>query len=397
MEPAVLDDIEHTLKSQGPEAAVNRLCDRLREDKDYHALFYALLMKKRHELGVSPVPTGPAKDLPKSVHTAYEDAIRDAGRLVGGLYIQDGQLPQAWAYYRMLGEPAPMRAALEAHTPADGEDLQPLVQIAFYEGVHPRKGFDWILDRFGICSAITNIGGQELPHPAEDRQYCLQRLVRALYAELCGRLAADIERHEGKRPAEADLAAATRGTVPKLIEGRDWLFADDGYHIDTSHLSSVVQMAVHLTPCDELHLARELCAYGKRLSPRFHGRNDPPFEDLYEAHDRYLSVMTGDDVAGGLAYFEQQADKAEAEGEGTFPAEVLVNLLLRLERPKDALAVARKHLVKTEGRRLTCPGVAELAQQVGDYRTLAEAAREQGDAVHFLAGLLGARKGGGRA
>ncbi len=392
MDPAVLDDIERTLAADGPDAALRRLCDRLREDKDYHALFYALLMKKRQELGVSPVPTGPAKDLPKSVHTAYEDAIREAGRLVGGLYIKEGQLPQAWAYYRMLGEPEPMRAALEAHAPAEGEDLQPMVQIAFYEGVHPRKGFDWILDRFGICSAITNLSGQELPHPPEDRQYCLRRLVRALYAELVGRLAADIERHEGKRPEGADAPEPAPGTVLKLIEGRDWLFADDGYHIDTSHLSSVVQMAVHLTSPDELRLARELCAYGKRLSPRFHGRNDPPFDDLYEAHDRYLSVLTGDDVEGGLAYFRAQAEKAEAEGEGTFPAEVLVNLLLRLERPKDALAVARKHLVKAEGRRLTCPGVAELAQQVGDYRTLADAAREQGDAVHFLAGLLGARK-----
>ncbi len=175
------------------------------------------------------------------------------------------------------------------------------------------------------------------------------------------------------------------------MEGRDWLFEDDGYHIDTSHLSSVVQMAVHLVPCDELGLARELCAYGKRLSLRFRGRNEPPFEDLYESHDRYLSILAGDDVEGGLAYFREQAEKAEAAGEGTFSAEVLVNLLLRLERPKEALAVARKHLAKADGRRLTCPGVAELAQQVGDYRTLAEAAREQGDAVHFLAGLLGAR------
>ena len=96
-------------------------------------------------------------------------------------------------------------------------------------------------------------------------------------------------------------------------------------------------------------------------------------------------------MEGGAGVFRAQAEKAEADGEGTFPAEVLVNLLLRLERPKEALAVARKHLVKADGRRLTCPGVAELAQQVGDYRTLAEAAREQGDAVHFLAGLLGAR------
>ncbi len=270
MDPAVLDDIERTLADQGPDAAVNRLCDRLRQDKDYHALFYALLMKKRHELGVSPVPTGPAKDLPKAVHTSYEDAIREAGRLVGGLYVQDGQLPQAWAYYRMLGESAPMRAALEAHVPAEGEDLQPLVQIAFYEGVHPRKGFDWVLDRYGICSAITNLGGQELPLPPEDRQYCLQRLVRALYAELCSRLAADIERHDGRRPTEAahpnppppaggGQGGGERGTVLRLMEGRDWLFEDDGYHIDTSHLSSVVQMAVHMTASDELRL-RARCA-----------------------------------------------------------------------------------------------------------------------------------------
>ena len=389
MDPAVFDELEKTFAAEGPDAAVNRLCDRLRHEKDYHALFYALLMKKRHELGVSPVPTGPAKDLPKSAHAPYEDAIREAGRLVGGLYIRDGQLPQAWAYFRMLGEHGPVKEALEAHAPAEGEDLQPLVQIAFYEGVHPQKGFDWILDRFGVCSAITNLGGQELPLTPEDRQYCLQRLVRALHAELCARLGADIERHEGRRPPEADAPA--RGAIPKLMAGRDWLFEDDGYHIDTSHLSSVVQMAVHMTPCEEMHLARELCAYGKRLSPRFRGRSEPPFEDLYESHDRYVAILTGEDVEGGLTYFREQAERAEAEGEGTFAAEVLVNLLLRLERPREALAVARKHLLDADGRRLTCPGVAELCQQVGDYGTLAEAAREKGDAVHFLAGLLGAR------
>ena len=35
-------------------------------------------------------------------------------------------------------------------------------------------------------------------------------------------------------------------------------------------------------------------------------------------------------------------DKADPENEGTRPAEVLVNLLLRLERPEEALAVARR-------------------------------------------------------
>ena len=113
MDPASLDDLERTLAAEGPEAACRRLCDRLREEKDYHALFYALLMQKRQELGVSPVPTGPSKDLPAELHAPYEDAIRQAGRLVGRLYLQDGQLPQAWWYFRMLGEPGPVKEALE--------------------------------------------------------------------------------------------------------------------------------------------------------------------------------------------------------------------------------------------------------------------------------------------
>ena len=60
MDPAVFDDLERTFAADGPDAAVRRLCDRLRQEKDYHALFYALLMHKRQQLGVSPIPTGPA-------------------------------------------------------------------------------------------------------------------------------------------------------------------------------------------------------------------------------------------------------------------------------------------------------------------------------------------------
>jgi hypothetical protein len=390
MDSAVCDDIERTLAAEGAEAAIDRLCDRLRTEKDYNSLFYALLMKKRHQMGVSPIPTGPAHDLPESQHGPYEDAIREAGRLIGNLYLQEGQLPQAWAYFRMLNEPQPLRQALERHTPAEGEDLQPLVHIAYYEGVHPRKGFAWILERFGICNAITTFSGSgELPHSAEDRQHCLKALVHALHAELRERLANEIERHDGRRPAEAELEA---GAVRKLIAGRDWLFAEDCYHIDTSHLSSVVQLSTQLPPCPELELARELCHYGRRLSGRFMGTNDPPFEDFYKAYSAYLAVLAGDKVEEGLDYFRDQADKADPQEIGTYPAEVLINLLLRVDRPAEALAVACKHLAGADNRQLTCPGIGELCRKVGDYRSLAEVARRQGDAVHFLAGLLAARK-----
>jgi hypothetical protein len=391
MDPAVLDQLEQTLRSEGPTAAIDRLCARLRQEKDYHALFYALLLKKRHELGVSPIPTGPAQDLPEAVHPAYEQAIREAARHVGGLYLEANDVPQAWAYFRMIEEPEPVCAALDKYQPGPEEDLQGLVHVAYYEGAHPRKGFDWILERYGICSAITTISSQELPHPEADRHYCIRALVRSLYAELRDRLTAEIEAREGRRPAAADAAPDTPGVVAGLIGGRDWLFADEAYHIDVSHLSSVVQMSTALPPCPELALARELCAYGRRLSGRFLQPGDPPFEDLFGSHARYLAILAGE-VEGNLAYFRDQADQADPETVGTYPAEVLVNLLLRLDRPADALAVARKHLARPSERRLSCPGVTELCQKLADYRTLAEVAREQGDAIHFLAGLLGRPK-----
>ncbi len=352
----------------------------MRGNKDYASLFYALLVQKRQQLGVSPIPTGPAADLPETTHDEYEEAIRQAGRLVGELYLQEDLLPQAWLYFRMLNEPEPVRRVLDAYEPKEDEDMQSLVQIAFYEGVHPRKGFDWILQRFGLCNAITTLSSQELPHTPEVRQYCFQALVRALYAELRERLTAEIERHEGSSPAEK--------SIRQLIAGRDWLFGDDSYHIDLSHLSSVVQMSMHLTPCPELEMARELCDYGQRLSGRFVSPGDPPFEDQYRAIGIYLAILAGDNVEEGLDYFRQQAEQADPETVGTYPAQVLVNLLLRLERPTEALAVARKYLATADNRQLSCPSIVELCQKVGDYRTLAEVAREQGDLVHFLAGLL---------
>jgi hypothetical protein len=384
MDQQLYDDLQRSVETEGPARAIDRLCAALRQRKDYANLFYALLMKKRHELGVNPVPTGPSLDLPQEVHQPYEDAIREAARLVGRLYLDEGNIPHAWMFFRMLGEVDPVREAIDKFQPADGEDCHPLVDIAYHQAIHPRKGFDLILDRFGICSAITMLGGQEFPHGPEIRDYCIKRVVRSLYQELYDRLSVDIERQEGKKPEGR--------TVGELIAGRDGLFADDCYHIDMSHLGAVVQMSVHLPPGEELQMARELCAYGQKLSPRFTYQSEPPFEDQYRDYGVYLAVLAGDDVEGGLAHFRAKAEQADPQEVGTYPAEVFVNLLLRVGRADEALTVARRHLANVTDRQLTCPSIVELCQKTGDYRTLAEVAREQDNAVHFLAGLIAAGK-----
>ncbi len=370
--------VRQSLEASGPLAAADALIAQLRAADDFQNLFYALLLKKRVQLGVSPFPTGPASDLPDSVHTEYEQAIREAGREVGQIYLDRGDLFKAWGYYRMLGEPGPVMGALEAYTPGEDDDVYGVVDIAWQQGVHPRKGFDLVLSRHGICSAITMVGGADLSRTPEVRDYCVQGLVRALHAQLKERLAG------------VGVEVPADNTLGQALAGRDDLFADDGYHIDTSHLSSVVQFALHLPPGKEHDLARELCEYGEKLSLNLQGDTHPPFDRGYADHKVFFDILADRDREAGIAHFKAKLPAAKEMG-NTLPAEVLVNLLIRLEQLPDAVAVAKEHLADADGQELSCPPLSELARRAADYNTLTATAEKSGDAVTYLAGLIAGR------
>lgn len=380
--PELYTRLDAALASEGPLAAIDRLCDELRAAEDYQNLFYAKLMRKRVELGVAPFPTGPSTDLPPETHEPYEDAIRQAGREVGQIYLDKKDIPKAWAFFRMLGEPQPVKDALREFQADPDTDTYPIVEVAWQQGVLPEKGFDLILDRQGVCSAITMVHSSDLTQNPPLREYCVRRLVRALHQQLQERLRADLEGRGITVPEGA--------TITEMITGRDEIFADDLYHIDVSHLSSVVQMAMHLSAGPELDMARELCRYGAKLSPVLRGESDPPFENSYADYGVYLDVLAGHDVDRSLAHFTGKLGQAASEGY-LYPAEVAVNLLLKRGRVKEALQVARQYLASEDERQLSCPGVTELAKQVGDYGALAEAARTKADPVTYLAGRIASR------
>ncbi|MBN9120377.1 MAG: hypothetical protein J0I06_14675, partial [Planctomycetes bacterium] len=233
LDAAAFERLKVTLAARGPAVAIDELVAELREAEDFQGLFYALLMKKRVELGVSPFPTGPATELPPQTHEPYENAIREAGRHVGGLLLQGKQYAKAWAFFRMLGEPEPMREALEAFAPGPDDDVYPIIEIAWQNGLLPKKGFDLVLDRHGICSAITMVSGSDLSSNPDLRDYCITKLARALHDQLVERLRNDL--------AGRGTSISPHATVSQLVEIDPALFADDAYHIDTSHLSSVVQ------------------------------------------------------------------------------------------------------------------------------------------------------------
>ena len=382
LDPALFDRAEATLAESGPLVAVDALIADLMTAENYQAVFYATLMRKRVELGVSPFPTGPSNELPAEAHEAYENAIREAGRTVGGLYLDRREYAKAWGYFRMLGEQERMFVALDAYEPAPDDDIYGIVEIAWQHGVHPQKGFDLLLSRSGICSAITMVGSADLSKNPELREFCVKKLVRSLHEQLTDRLRGDTA--AGHTGLDADA------TIPQMLASDPNLFGDDTYHIDVSHLSSVVQLATNLPACAELDLAGELCLYGQHLSPNLRGEMPAPFDQGYSDYAKYFEILAGRNVDANLGHFRAKIEVAAVEGD-TFPAEVLVNLMIRIDRLPEALNLAKQYLADPELRELSCPTVSELARRAGDFATMSAVAKTGADPVNYLAGLIAAR------
>lgn len=372
------DRLRGLVDSLGPLAAADVLIEELSDGRDPTALFYAQLLKARVGFGVSPFPSGSSSDVPAEYHERYEAAIREAARHVGTLLLNRGDIVKAWPFFKLIGEPEPVKAAIEAYSPGEEDDVYPLIDVAWQHAVHPHKGFDLLLNRQGICSTITMVGSTNLSHAPELRDYCIGKLVAALHEQLNERVRADLAQR-GK-PASPDAPLA-----PLLT---DDLFAEDAYHIDISHLQSVVQMATQLSSGPTLDKARELCAYGCKLSPNLKGHGgDPPFDESYDDYAVFLAILAGDKVDANLDRFRKKAAAGAAEGM-TYPAEVLVNLLVRIGREQDAMNVIREYLKEANPAEMSCPNLVDLARKANDFESVASAARDAGDAVTFLAGLI---------
>lgn len=389
------DALDRALRGSGPEAALALLVTRLEERGDHRALLDALLLKARHELGLPLVQVGGFADLPADARTRYEDRYVEAIRSVGGKLLALGDIPGAWPYFRAIGETEPVARAIDAFEPADDDPrVGPIVEVAFNQAANPRQGFALILKHFGTCSAISAF--EALPRDESVRTAAADGLVRQLHEHLTANLRGEIAQRGQPLPPPG-------AAIPALIAGRDWLFSDDAYHIDVSHLSATVRVSPLLTDPATIALAAELTEYGRRLSPRHRYEGDPPFEDVYVDHGVYLNALLGRDVDAAVAHFRAKLDPAPPppaddpdaddgfgapERDTAAAAQVLVGLLVRLGRLDEAIDVAAEHLGGIPESSLFCPGIPQLCQRAGQPDRLARIARDQGDLVQYAAAIL---------
>jgi hypothetical protein len=378
----VCDQIADALCGGGPTAALDHLIDHLGETGEYRELLDALLLKARLQLNLPLIYSGSLSDLPEPARTRYEEKYIEAIRLVGSKYLDAGDIPAAWAYYRALGETSPVSQAILDYRPSENDErLGAIIEVAFNNGVNPRRGFDLILEHYGTCPAISAFE-QLPPQDGTVRSACAERLVGRLHNDLVANLRSDIANRGQLLPPEG-------ATIGELIRGREWLFSDDAYHIDISHLAAVVRFSVLVNDPEVIALAVDLTEYGRRLSPRLLFEGAPPFEQVFADHGVYLGAMIGRDVEHAIVCFQSKiAAEGKGDGEPSPAAQALVNLLVRLGRTGQALNVACAHLAGFPDSALCCPTVARLCERAGELDRLVTLARDHGDLVHFAAALI---------
>lgn len=374
-------DIEAAHDTHGADAAIDRLIDRLREQKQYHKLFDARMLKRKHELGLSLSRPASLQDVPEEHRKGVEETYIAAAREVGDLFLEAGDIPAAWMYLQVIREPQKVAAAIDALPLSleSNERTEELLNIALYQGVNPVRGVEMMLRAHGTCSTITSLDQALHQFSPEHRQGCAKVMIRSLYRDVADSVRRHVEQRAPMLPPDLSLR--------ELIAGRDWLFEGGNYHIDTSHLNAVVRFARSIEPpAPELDLALQLAEYGSHLDSPLQYAGEPPFEDFYPAHIDFLRVLINRNRDEALQSFRDKLAREPDEQDKPLLAYVLTDLLMRSDRLDEAVEVAAEHLTNL-GDDVTF-SFADLCRQAGRLDVLQRVMQEKGDLVGYTAAVI---------
>lgn len=375
------DQLTQSLESQGPDAVLDTLTMKLREQGDFHRLFDATMLKHKYHIGAPLTRPTSLDDVPTESLDDFKQKYIEAARETGRLFLEQGKIAEAWPYFRTIGETEPVARAIDAVRPKSeyDESIEELIQIALYEGAHPVKGLELLLRSHGTCNTVTAMD-QIMPQlTPEQRKEAAAVLVDTLHGDLIQTIRYEVEQ---RMPM-----AAPANTIRELIAGREWLFENGNYHIDVSHLNAVVRFArAFESDSPGLAKALDLAEYGAHLDAQFQYPGDPPFDDFYVAHKHFFQVLADRNRDESLRYFEARLEAEPDEPDQQLIAYVLVDLYLRCGKSDRAIELAEKYL-KNLGQQ-TGFSFTELCAETQRYDVLERVARESGDLVSFAAALV---------
>lgn len=377
--------IEQFQNSLPEEPASGDFLDALEQtlttEKDFHRLFDAKLIRVRRQLGLPLSQPTSLENVPQKHEQAFRDAYVNAAREVGTLFLENGQLGDAWAYFRTIGESDAIKAAIDGiSVPREPDEaFDEIMNVALYEGAHISRGLEFLLKTHGTCNTVTAFSQLQQQMTPEERRTSGAMMVRTIYEDLQQTLRRDVE---SRMPILSPNAS-----IRELITGRDWLFAEGNYHIDVSHLHSTVGFARSLEAEDpELAMAIELCEYGSMLASQLQYPGDVPFDEYYKAHSFFLKTIAGEDQDAGISYFLKRLKDEPDEPDQQLIAFVLLDLANRVGRAQEVLAETATMVSRMEdpnGFSFT-----KMCIDMGLAETLEQAAKANDDVLAFTIAKL---------
>lgn len=392
--PDTFDTLAETAAARGAPAMFEALADSLKARHRWHALFDLRMLEARVALGLPP--TGDIGAIDEKTRERLDERSLAACREVGWPLLDEGHVAAGWMYLRAAAEPAEVSRKLAelAEAPLADEEaaaarMQEIVQIALWEGVDPALGIRIVIASQGTCNSITAYEQAVSRLPAARQRQPAAVLVEHLHRELLQSLAADLERR-GLVPRETIAATAS---ITGLLDAAGGMKDDPSFHIDVSHLQSVLRIARVCTERAVIEKAWELSVYACRLPEEVTYPGEPPFENVGEASRLFYAAQLGRDVDEAVRYFRKAATLAHVEDASTLPADTLVYLLWRLDRPAEALHAALERpadqgmpsVMQAIGM---LPSLVELAIAGNAVEALREACRSRGDEITFAATFL---------
>ncbi len=367
------------LFEQSQPQALDALIAKLSGGVEHHALFRAILLKKRVELGLPLVNPGDLKSAPEDARKTYEDYVETICREIGAKYLAEGNIAQAWRYFRTIGDTKPIREALEKIDPKNATDE--IIDIALGQGAHPMRGFEITLERDGLCRAISTFD-TEFTSDLNEKRLAAAMLIRAIYKDLVLNTRKQIYERFGEYPPEIDLI--------DLVRHRPWMFENSNYHADPSHLASICRIGLIVDTQPEQIMALSFSEYGKLLDKRLQYEGRAPFEAGYMDYAKYYRALLGQNVDETIQFFMEKLGTYDLHGMDSFAIEAVLWLHWQCGKKQEALQFWRDRFQYTapEQPGQITPSFYDLCMLAGDFQQLGEVAKNQGDSSAWAAAKI---------
>ena len=377
----IYDDLR---QHSDPTERLDRLIEHFRDQRRAAELFEAVKMRTRQQLGLPLVADDSEPARGEDIERQLEMGLLDACRQSGTMMIQDGQIGQGWMYLRPTGDTELAKQLIDDVECTD-ENYDELIQVLLHEGVDIGRGLRLMLDRQGTCNSITTYQQTIVQRSRPDRLAAAKTMLHHFYGELCQAVRDDISRREA--PAGDDE------TLLQMLDTRPDLLSGGGYHLDTTHIASVVQIAQLVEDPEDIQKAYELTQYGRRMHFQFQYPGEEPFKDFYPAYHAYYSVLRGENVEEGLRYFQTKAETLDPMQHGTAPIETYVDLLRRTGQPLIAITAATSLVPEGVPPARIMPLLLDLAKQTPPEQRseaaqqITEFCEKRGDLLSYIATL----------